>query len=115
MIIFLTMLMSASVNLILPNTVKSIMENGTMNIDIFNEYFPFAFIETKFSKTVKLDNSKQIVYDKIRNIIIVYKLEELSKLEDYCVPKGIMGMVEQYRFTKTKEFLNFMGKGLDKS
>ena len=83
------------------------MSNITENK--FNKLFVGSAIENhKFRITKKINNRSDVSFDKIRQIVTIYKLGDLSENENYNAPKGTMGMLEKFRTNNLEEITEYL-------
>ena len=79
----------------------------------FNKLFVGSAIENnKFRITKKINNRSDVSFDKIRQIVTIYELGDLSENKNYNAPKGIMGMLEKFRTNNLEELTEYLNGGL---
>ena len=87
------------------------MSNITENK--FNKLFVGSAKENhKFRITKKINNISDVSFDKIRQIVTIYELGDLSENKNYNVPKGTMGMLEKFRTNNLEELTEYLNGGL---
>ena len=75
----------------------------------FNKLFIGSVIENhKFRITKKINNISDVCFDKIRQIVTIYELGDLSENENYNAPKGTMGMLEKFRTNNLEELTEYL-------
>lgn len=83
------------------------MSNITENK--FNKLFVGSTNENnKFRITKKINNRSDVSFDKIRQIVIIYELGDLSENKNYNAPKGTMGMLEKFRTNNLEELTEYL-------
>lgn len=86
------------------------MSNITENK--FNKLFVGSARENhKFRITKKINNIRDVSFDKIRQIVTIYELGDLSESENYNAPKGTMGMLEKFRTNNLEELIEYLNGG----
>lgn len=86
------------------------MSNITENK--FNKLFIGSAKENhKFRITKKINNISDVSFDKIRQIVTIYELGDLSENENYNAPKGTMGMLEKFRTNNLEELTEYLNGG----
>ena len=83
------------------------MSNITENK--FNKLFVCSAIENnKFRITKKINNRSDVSFDKIRQIVTIYELGDLSENENYNAPKETMGMLVKFRTNNLEELIEYL-------
>lgn len=78
----------------------------------FNKLFVGSTIENhKFRITKKINNISDVSFDKIRQIVIIYELGDLSENKNYNAPKGTMGMLEKFRTNSLEKLTEYLNRG----
>ena len=75
----------------------------------FNKLFVGSARENhKFRITKKINNKSDVCFDKIRQIVTIYELGDLSENENYNAPKGTMGMLEKFKTNNLEELTEYL-------
>lgn len=86
------------------------MSNITENK--FNKLFIGSAKENhKFRITKKINNISDVSFDKIRQIVTIYELGDLSENENHNAPKGTTGMLEKFRTNNLEELIEYLNGG----